>query len=663
MASPTAKPLIWLLEEATPEVAQLMHHLERSLAGQAKVQRISYTDVLRQLPHEEAREGLIAVVAFNLPLVQNMAALLKGLSGPRPRLCFLPPTLEALAAAKPHQRFPVPISAVARHQGEAALLAASGFKPEHVVRLLADVTLSALPEAPRQAGEPLRIGLSWYNMAPAQREVLATEITRWQASAPERCEWHLYHLEADPPPDWQAPGVVTVAVTPARLKAGDREALDVSLVDPWWPDALPRPFTAPVTVYMPPGGAPGEAWQERLQAIMDAAGTEPWDVPALLTFRYQPLWKHLLAADERVVLAIPPADPAPLAAIRNTLDAWLAAERETWPVSQEEVPEDLAFYHWIYDYRVQASWFHDLWLALAEAKNGERHAILLAMNGIALHHATAAWLLKRLMARTALGRAHAPRRTFGRRFWWRFLFRQLPLVLRWVQTLRRCGRDPESDPLGVGREVALKLLQAARVEIRRRNEPAPAPGVPTIYLLSHRHGELDPFLLLSVLPGDLAVVVGPRAQRWPLIGRLAHSSAFVLTGRERGVVIADSIAAVRARRALALYPEVAEPTYLGESSPFRGGLLWIVQALERCQVIPVVLDDAFTLGPAGGTVDLWFGAPIPCSPETTDQLIHQVRMFFQRHVPRMRSLDAANDWIVRRVEESAQTPVPQPDED
>ena len=37
------------------------------------------------------------------------------------------------------------------------------------------------------------------------------------------------------------------------------------------------------------------------------------------------------------------------------------------------------------------------------------------------------------------------------------------------------------------------------------------------------------------------LVVGPRAQRWPLIGRLANSSAFVLTGRERGVVrIADT---------------------------------------------------------------------------------------------------------------------------
>jgi hypothetical protein len=150
--------------------------------------------------------------------------------------------------------------------------------------------------------------------------------------------------------------------------------------------------------------------------------------------------------------------------------------------------------------------------------------------------------------------------------------------------------------------------------------------------MSHRHADLDPFLLLHVLPGALAVVVGPRAQRWPLMKNLAHSSAFVLTGGERGVVIADAIAAVRARRALALYPEVAEPTYLGESSPLRSGLLWIVQALERSQVIPVVIDDAATLGAEGGHVSLSFGAPIACTPETGEAMLHRLRWYFHARI-------------------------------
>jgi hypothetical protein len=98
------------------------------------------------------------------------------------------------------------------------------------------------------------------------------------------------------------------------------------------------------------------------------------------------------------------------------------------------------------------------------------------------------------------------------------------------------------------------------------------------------------------------------------------------------VVIADAIAAVRARRALALYPEVAEPTYLGESSPLRNGLLWIVQALERSQVIPVVLDDAATLGADGGHVTLSFGEPIACTPDTDESLLHRLRWFFHAHV-------------------------------
>jgi hypothetical protein len=104
------------------------------------------------------------------------------------------------------------------------------------------------------------------------------------------------------------------------------------------------------------------------------------------------------------------------------------------------------------------------------------------------------------------------------------------------------------------------------------------------------------------------------------------------------VVNADAIAAVRSRRALALYPEVAEPTYLGEGAPLRSGLLWIVQALERSQVIPVVLDDAFTLGPEGGRVRLRFGEPILCTPDTGEALLHQVRRFFHQHVAAMNQI-------------------------
>jgi hypothetical protein len=374
-----------------------------------------------------------------------------------------------------------------------------------------------------------------------------------------------------------------------------------------------------------------------------------WTDSLLRCFRYQPLWRWLLKGETRDVPELPEGDLAALEAIGARLAGAIAHVPDT------DDPAALAFHFWRYDYAVQAAWCLDLWRALAGAKNGRRHALLLAFNALPLHHSGTSWLFKRLIARSPLGDASRQRR-FARAFWWRFAWRRRGLVAQWVRTLWGCGQDPSADPLASSREVAAALLSDAGVAIERLNEPSPEPGVPIIYLMSHRHGELDPFLLLHVLPGALAVVVGPRAQRWPLMKRLGNSSAFVLTGRERGVVNADAIAAVRARRALALYPEVAEPTYLGEGAPLRSGLLWIVQALERSQVIPVVLDDAFTLGPEGGRVQLRFGAPIPCTPDTGEELLHQVRRFFHQHVAAMNQV--GGQLTAERHVPAATTPVP-----
>lgn len=651
--SPT-KPLIWLLEESTPEVAHLMYQLERAFAGVAQVQRVTYLEALRQLPRESVREEVRGILVFSSRNAHNLAGLLKGYAASAPRLCLVPPRYEGLSQLKPSQKWQVPISAVARHLGEAALLAASGIAPEHVVRLKADLTLAALDESDRAEDAPMRVGLAWYNLAPFQQEAIREEITRWQHSAPDRLAWQVFHLPSAAPPDWGVSGVELIEVN-AELLAGPKVQLDVLLTDPWWPDALPRPFQAPVQIFLPPGGAPGDGWQERLQALVDLYAQEDWTDDMLLQYRFSPLARHLLMGEERAPVAIPQPDLIHLEVTRRHLHHWLAAKRAAWPASQDEVPADIGFTHWIYDLRVQVSWFLHLWEALATAKNGDRHALLLAINAVPLQPTTASWLFKRLLARTSVSKSRSLRRHLPKSFWYRFAWKHPGLVIKFVRSLWMCGKDEATlDPLLVSREIATQLLADAGVTIVRRNEPAPVPGVPTIYLMSHRNGELDPFLLLSVLPGHLAVVVGPRAQRWPLIGRLGHSSAFVLTGRERGVVIADAIAAVRSRRALALYPEPAEPTYLGEGGPLRHGLVWIVQALERSQVIPVVLDDAFLAGAGGGAINVWFGAPIMCTPETRDEVLHQVRMFFHRHVERMNSLDEDGKWVEKKVEEVAE---------
>jgi 1-acyl-sn-glycerol-3-phosphate acyltransferase len=636
MSPVTPKPQIWLLEEATPEVAQLMFQLERSLGPAGQVQRVTYTDALRQLPKVVGE--LTAIVVFSVTALTNLAKLLKGYAGPRPRLCFHPTTYEAVSKLRSGMRWPVPVSAVARHAGEAWQYELAGIKPEHVVRPNADVDGGHLPEGDRPSGRPMRIGFAWPNLSATQRELLGTEIARWNQASPDRFEWLVAHLPGAAPPEDALPGVVRVELGPETL---DLPPLDVLLADPWWPDVLPRPWRAPVQVHLAPGGQVANGWEERLQGLIDLGDQAGWEDDTLWTYAMAPLWRHLIKGEERALAPMVVPDLSELVAERMRWQVWLDAARSGDPHP--------SFYFRVYDFRVQVSWCLDFWTGLQTAKNGERFALVSAMNSLRLHHTNSAWLMKRLVARTARGRADAPARHFGRRFWLRFGAKHPKLLARWGSTLWRCGRDEAADPLGASREVAAAVLSYAGIQVVRRNEPEPEAGVPTLYLLSHRHGDLDPFLLLHVLPEHLSVVVGPRAQRWPLMERLGYSSAFVLTGRERGVVIADAIAAMRARRALALYPEVAEPTYLGEGAPLRAGLQWIVQALERSQVIPVVLDDAFTLGPAGGTVDVWFGKPIPVTPGTSDGLLEQVRMFYHAHVRRMNALDMRGTGELRAV--------------
>jgi hypothetical protein len=642
MASTNPKPLFWLLEEATPEVAQLMHQLERSLGAAGAIQRVSYTDALRALPREQTRLGISAIICFSLPSLINLASLLKSYPGQRPRLCFFPSNFEALAVLRSNQRWPLPVSAIARHAGEAYLYELSGLKPENIVRLQVEVDAAQLPEGDRPTGRPIRIGFAWHNLAPAQREAVATAIARWRQRSPDRFDWLVSCLPGQGPTEEEFEGVTRYELGPTQPTP---EALDVLLSDPWWPDVLPRPWRAPATVHLPPGGLPGDGWEERLQGLIDLGDHASWEAEELLAYAHQPLWRHLLKGEERQVAAPVAPDLNALVGDRACWQTWLEQERERWASDGPPEALDLAFFFNVYDYRVQISWCHDLWGALAAAqtspRNAERHALVLAFNALALHHTNSAWLFKRLMAATGVGRADAPRRKMGRRFWLGFAMRHSVALAGWLRMLGRCGRHEDVDPLAATRAIGKRLLDEAQVEVVRRNEPSPEAGVPTLYLMSHRHGELDPFLLLEILPKHLAVVVGPRAQRWPLLRRLGHSSAFVLTGRERGVVIADAIAAVRAKRALALYPEVAEPTYLGEGAPLRAGLLWIVQALERSQVIPVVLDDAFALGPGGGRVEVWFGDPIAVTPDTSEGLLERVRMFYHQHVVRMNMLDGA----------------------
>ncbi|MEB3197467.1 MAG: hypothetical protein VKP62_09720 [Candidatus Sericytochromatia bacterium] len=647
-------------------MALLMHQIERTAVGQAQVRRVSYAEALRDLPREAASGPLATIVVFSVPCLLNLASLVKALPMPHPRLCFWPPNFEALSGLRAGQRWAPAVCAVARHAGEAAVLASAGLRPESILPMQGEIVPGALPDTLPASGRPLRVGFAWYNLAPPQREAIALELARWLQRVPARCEWHLFCLPGDEPPDSLPEGVRVSGLTATAGAVAEPLPLDVWLSDPWWPEAFPRPWMAPVVLSLSPGGVIGKQnWAETLQSLIDLGDPDSWQEDLLWSWSHQPVWRALLrssateeeSAGEDTASAQPALDT--LASERMRWHNWLQQARLAWPHRLQEASFDveLAYYFWLYDYRVEVSWCLDMWQALASAHGQERHALLMALNALRLHHTGGSWLFKRLLAQTGLGQRSQHPMRLGKRFWLRFAWRCPWVLLNCALVLWRTGRDPEADPLEVGREVAAALLATAGVQIHRRNEPEPLPDVPTIYLVSHRHGDLDPFLLLHTLPGALAVVVGPRAQRWPLINRLTYSPSFVLTGRERGVVIADAIAAVRAQRALALYPEVTEPSYLGEGAPVRSGLLWIVQAFEQCQVIPVLLDDAFELGPRGGQVDLWFGPPIACTPETSHTLLNRVRMFFHRHVRRSNQLDAPD---LRPRTPTGEFPAPEP---
>lgn len=616
---------LWLLEEATPEVAAWMHRIERAHPGEQR--RVSYAEALLELSRPPGQDSPGAIVAFSVEHATHLARL-GGRRAEPPLVLFFPPTEEALATLKvggPRRR---PFGAVARHLGEALFLEASGVAPERIVRLGAMLDPTALPEAPPSGDRPILVGVAAPNLPPRMAQLLGEAIARWHQAIPGRFSWRLAHLPGHEAPEEVLPGVPRIGV---EADAYPLPPLDVLLADPWWPGAHPQPWRAPLTLALPPGGAPDEAWLERLQSLVDLGTPADWTEEGLWTFVLAPLLRYLQQGEAP---PLPELNPPDLGALRQQGQALVEDLTRRRPEldALEASPADLARYFWRYDLAVQNRWAHDLWAALLdEPKLHERHALLAAFNAMRLHHAGGAWLFKRLLARTQLGRAGA--RRFGRAFWVGLALRSPAVVARFVATLWATGRDPQADPLGRGRELAQQVLLQAKVDLQQDGPSPSLGGVPTLYLVAHRHGALDPFLLLAALPGHLTVVVGPRAQRWPLVSRLAHAAAFVLTGRERGVVIADAIAALRARRALALYPEVAEPSYLGEGSPLRSGLRWIVEALERVQVVPVALDDAHQLGPHGGPVLVRFGQPIPCEAGQAEAVLHRARAYFHQHLP------------------------------
>ncbi|GEM_PF-4840602 len=636
MLSPTNKRLVWFIEESTPEMAQHMHTLEQSLAGQANVLRVGYVEALKMLPDAAARHELGAIIVFSATMLQQMRRLLSGLRLRQPYLCWVSPDLVHLAAFRFSQRLAENVIIVTRHEGETSWLRALGVNHDHVIALNAQVYPEHLAADSLDATGCLLVGVAWYNLCDALKRRVAEIMARWRARMPGRLRCLVVCLPDDEPDPADWPIEDRIVLTSEQLAAGAIPC-DVWLGDPWWPDGAPGVWRAPVHIHLPPAGMHPDAWLERLQTILNHVAPTSWQVTTLWQFMYQPVWRRVLKGEHGVGGPLqPPDDPSPPA-----IDGELAralARLQGHTELQGVALHALAYYFWNYDYAVTAFWCRSLLSTLRETKPAQKADAIQGLNALRLHHTSAAWLLKQTLARTPHGRTQALRQGLGWRFWLRFMWRDSRVWSEWLLTLWRCGREPGVDPLGATRNLARAVLHRAGINIRRCNAPEPVPGIPILYLICHRHAELDPFLMLNVLDGNLAMVVGQRVQRWPLISRLSHASAFVVTGKERGVIIADAIAALRSHRVLALYPEVTVPSYLAEGTPLRAGILWIMQAFEKSQVIPVVLSDAFLLGAEGGQIDVWYGKPIVCDQSVTAHVLNQVRQFYHQHLPQTQML-------------------------
>lgn len=641
---------VWFVEEHTPETAQWLHVLERSLPPGVRSERLRYPEALKRLGAlGKSPSEPVAILTFSRGAARALGTLVGPKGTARARLAFWPTELAALADWTYQARFAAPLYAAARHLGEAAFLHSAGFEPSRVACFHLRLDPARLPA---RAGEPrpLAVGFAWPNLSAAARASLEAEISRWRAAAPDAVAFSVFCLPGDLPPAGTLEGVRRIVLGPEHHRAP--EPLDVALVDPFWPTLAPEPYEAAVRVYLPPGGLAHDAWRAKLQALIDLASAGHWEAARLWKLALAPFWA-LMAGETAPETHMPwgAVSVAELEAAKHHWQKQIAPLAETFALLPEGPgPEALDYFFRLYDYRVHVSWLADLWRDLTGLRGLERHARLAALCALPLATRSSGWLFKRLLNRTRARLDKAAAQGFSLaldwRFWLRFAWKHRPLVAEMLRspdapispTLRAiAGDDPE---LALARALAEAVLVEAGLTLEIDGEPELAAGKPTLYLLSHRHGVLDPFILLSVLPGRLAVVVGPKAQRARMFKRLSRSRAFLLSGQERGVILADAIAAVRDRRALALYPEVATPSYLGESSTFRQGLLWILEALPGCAIVPVALVDPHGLRADARRVGVRFGPTIEVEqPEDAALALDRVRFFFVSQTPAMRQLD------------------------
>jgi hypothetical protein len=597
---------IWLIEHNTTEVAKTLFELETavSMFGGHKTVRLSYLDAVSKITKAEE---VVLVIAFSWKEAIDLSTLFER-SLYHPSLLYYPSMadLHLIHRDKRYKGY-----FLLRHEGEQLYLRELGYPAKSLLRLSGQVFDAEIPDSSDTQS----------SLVVAYDSRYLTKLYLDQIHQLSPSQWINFVDNANEP-DTQS------TLLP-----------DVYLEDPWYAKKNFKPFAIPVVLTLQPLVGWSENYLEtELMALRKLKIEQRFSLRDRIAWRYSSL-NYLLTEKKEVTF-----DGGLFLKSYSTVEEELKlktvrldAKLKALDVPERMIlePERLDSFFQLYDLLIQLLWLGELLTDLK--KIDKRLGALTVLNTFPLYFQSNSWLLKRLLKEQKPLFPMTSSQTSLKKL--RFLWSNKALFTRFFKSLLQINfkHDPKIDLdniiLSQARAIAQAVLTDQNITISKQNSPQFDRKTPVLYLMSHRNAQWDPFVMMASLPSPISIVLGPRIQRFPLLKALGKLKSFVLTGQEKGVVLADAIAAIRNYQGLVLYPEVAEPSYLGEAAPIRPGLLWILEALSTCQIIPVYVDDLFE----SKSATLSFGEALSVPP-LSSSILDVIRYQNYRHFSKARAL-------------------------
>lgn len=193
----------------------------------------------------------------------------------------------------------------------------------------------------------------------------------------------------------------------------------------------------------------------------------------------------------------------------------------------------------------------------------------------------------------------------------------------------------------VGMWGAWTGVRLAGVRVRTRGRERLDPSQPYIFMSNHV-SNLDPPLLLPLIPGRTSVMAKQELFRYPILGRAMRMASLVPVdrgNRESGIAAVRTAAAVVKQGIhMTIYVE-GHRSWDGKLLPFKKGPFYLA---EECQVpvVPITISGTHEVMPKGrfsikpGWVTVTFHPPIPPSEfGSREHLMERVRATINTALP------------------------------